>query len=66
MILHFKRFGINIDDWPAANEDGSYPNDDEGNTEKAEKINEMITDEDVDPDTDEPDAGEMCEADYAK
>jgi hypothetical protein len=55
-ILHFQRFGINIDDWPEPNEDGTYPNnDDNADTEKPDEIDEMVTDEDVDPDTDEPD-----------
>ena len=66
MILHFQRFGLNIDDWPEANEDGSYPNSDEGNTEKPDEIDEMITDEDVD-DTGEPDDDEdLCKSNYGK
>ena len=57
MILHFQKFGINIDEgFPEPNEDGSYPNGDDDNTdtEKPEEIDEMVTDQDVDPDTDEP------------
>jgi hypothetical protein len=63
-VLHLQRFGINVDDqWPEPNEDGSYPNGDDGDgTEKADQIDEMITDEAVDPDTLEPDDDdEMCE-----
>jgi len=64
-ILHLQRFGINVDEqWPEPNEDGTYPSRDEdnGNTDKADQIDEMITDEDVDPDTLEPDEDdEMCE-----
>jgi hypothetical protein len=66
-ILHFQRFGINIEDWPEPNDDGTYPNgdDDNADTEKPEEIDEMVTDEDVDPDTGEPDDDdEMCEQDY--
>jgi hypothetical protein len=60
MIKHFQRFGLNVDDWPEANEDGSYPNGDEDNTE-ANEIDVLVTDEDVD-DTGEPDDDdEMCE-----
>ena len=59
VIKHFQRFGINIDDWPEPNEDGTYPNDDDNaDIEKADEIDEMITDEDVD-DTGEPD--DYCE-----
>jgi hypothetical protein len=56
-ILHFQRFGINVDDtWPEPNEDGTYPSgdDDNADSEKREEIDEIITDQDVDPDTDEP------------
>jgi hypothetical protein len=67
VIKHFQRFGINVDDWPEPNEDGTYPDDDDNadnsNTEKPDEIDEMITDEDVD-DTGEPDDDdddEMCE-----
>ena len=46
MIKHFQRFGLNVDDWPEANEDGSYPNGDEDNTE-ANEIDVLVTDQDV-------------------
>jgi hypothetical protein len=63
-ILHFQRFGINIDEgFPEPNADGPYPSgdDDNADTEKPDEIDEMITDEDVD-DTGEPDDDdEMCE-----
>jgi hypothetical protein len=60
-ILHLQCFGINIDDWPEPNEDGTYPNgDDNADTEKPDEIDEMITDEDVD-DTGEPDDDGFCE-----
>ena len=53
-ILHVQRFGINVDDgFPEPSEDGTYPND-EDNNEKPDEIDEMITDEDVDPDSLEP------------
>lgn len=63
MILYFQRFGINVDDtWPEPNEDGTYPNSDENNTEKPDGIDEMITDESVDA-TGEPDDDEdLCES----
>lgn len=63
MILHYQKFGINIDEgFPEPNEDGTYPNnDDNADTEKPDEIDEMVTDEDVD-DTGEPDDDEMCEA----
>jgi hypothetical protein len=57
-VLHLQRFAINVDDaWPEPNEDGTYPNGEDHNavTEKPDEIGEMITDQDVDPDTDEPD-----------
>jgi hypothetical protein len=57
MIKYFQRFGINVDDtWPEPNDDGTYPNSDADNadTEKPNEIDEMLTDQDVDPDTDEP------------
>ena len=64
-ILHLQRFGINVDDiWPEPNEDGNYPNSDDDNadTEKLDEIDEMVTDQDVNPDTDEPDDDEdLCE-----
>jgi hypothetical protein len=51
-ILHFQWFGINIDEGlPDPNEDGTYPNDDE---DRPDEIDEMITDEDIDPDSLEP------------
>ena len=54
MIKHLQRFGINIDEgFPEADEDGKYPNDDDAGTDtnSPDEIDEMITDEDVDPDT---------------
>jgi hypothetical protein len=67
-ILHLQRFGINVDDtWPEPSEDGSYPNgdNDTADTEKPDEIDEMITDEDVDPDSLEPDDDDegLCESD---
>ena len=74
-VLHLQRFGINVSEtWPEPNEDGTYPNDeDENNTEKPDEIDDLITDQDVDPDTDEPEedeedlcgepvAGDYCQA----
>ena len=63
-ISHFQQYAINIDEgFPEPNEDGTYPNgDDNADTEKPDEIAVMVTDEDVDPDSDEPDDdGEMCE-----
>ena len=39
-ILYFQRFGINIDDWPEPNEDGTYPNGEDHNavTEKPDEM----------------------------
>jgi len=54
MIKHLQRFGINVDEgFPEADEDGKYPNDDDAGTDtnSPDEIDEMITDEDVDPDT---------------
>jgi hypothetical protein len=57
-VLHVQRFGINVDDtWPEPDEDGRYPNDDDSDdtdTEQPDEIDTLITDQDVDPDTDEP------------
>ena len=68
MILHYQKFGINIDDtWTEPNEEGTYPNsDDNADTERPDEIDEMVTDEDVN-DTGEPDDDEndLCE-DYWK
>ena len=64
MIKHFQRFGINVDDTcPEPNVDGSYPNSDDDNadTEKPDEIDEMVTDQDVNPETDEPDDDDFCE-----
>jgi hypothetical protein len=56
-ILHLQQYAINIDEgFPEPNEDGTYPNDDDSaDTEKADQIDEMVTDADIDPGTGEPD-----------
>jgi hypothetical protein len=63
-ILHLQRFGINVDDtWPKPNEDGTCPNgnNDDVDAETPDEIDEMVTDQDVDPDADEPDDDEEDE-----
>ena len=62
MILHYQKFGINIDEgFPEPDEDGRYPNGDDDATEKADQIDVLVTDENVD-DIDEPDDDEdLCE-----